>query len=173
MKKTTITLSMLTDQKACQAQIERFKKNFGESIRVTVRRAPSVASEFEWDLAAGYFLRGRAEKKYNKVKMGAEKKYQAITGPVWMEYQAAKSFAKSSYDSSMALADKIYNRHEIVGYADHLRYKRQAWKMYQEETTKAWKKCRVIKIPALRQYDKELAVSFARCVKKYGIRGSD
>jgi maltose-binding protein MalE len=53
MKKTTITVSMLNDHKACQEQIERFRKCFGESVKVTVRRAPSVANEFEWDLAAG------------------------------------------------------------------------------------------------------------------------
>jgi hypothetical protein len=171
MKKTTITVSMLNDHKACQEQIERFRKCFGESVKVTVRRAPSVANEFEWDLAAGYFLRGKASKEYEKKKFVAETKYQSITGPVWATYQAAKSFAKYAYDSSIALADKIYDRHEIEGYANHARYKRQAWAQYQGEVSKAWKECRAVKVPALRRYEKELAVAFVRCVKKYGITG--
>jgi hypothetical protein len=161
---------MLLDNKACEEQVERFRACFGESVKVNIKEAERVAEKFEWDLAASYFLRGRGAQSYNRIKDEAEKRYQKITLPVWAEYQAAKSFSKKSYESSMAFADKTFNRHEIEGYADHLRYKKQAWKMYQDEVTKAWHKCRAIKVPALRKYEKELAVAFARCVRKWGIR---
>ena len=82
---THITLDQLIAANACRSQREEFSRLFPTGkARVTIKRAVSLASVFDWYWAAKHLLtpEGRAA-------------YEAATSEAWVAYRAAYQAAKA------------------------------------------------------------------------------
>jgi hypothetical protein len=53
----TITVQMLKNKYACQSQIRKFKKMFGNSANVTIKNCVTVADKFNFEWALYVFFR--------------------------------------------------------------------------------------------------------------------
>ena len=90
-----LTLDQLIQAKACQEQVNLFKELFGSEVKVTVRKAQSVASKFDWNFAAAHLLSSSGYTEYDKVRAPALSEYKKVCAPAWAEYDkvCATTFA--------------------------------------------------------------------------------
>lgn len=92
-----ITIEMLEQANACAEQRDEFELRFGDSVRVTQRRAVSVAGVFDWGFAATKLLSKAQRAEYYRVTAPARTEYHRATAAARTKYKTAcaKTFAKA------------------------------------------------------------------------------
>ncbi|MGH7744630.1 MAG: hypothetical protein ACREQ5_07415, partial [Candidatus Dormibacteria bacterium] len=73
-----LTLKTLIDQRACQDQVELFRKRFGKSVNITPELCREVASLFNWDWAAAHLLGATAQTEYKRVRVAAQTESERV-----------------------------------------------------------------------------------------------
>lgn len=81
----TITLEMLTGNRACKDQVELFRELYGDAVSFeteaeAVAWAEKVATQFAWDWVA----------------------YHLLSDPAWAQYKKARDPALAEYKKAMA-----------------------------------------------------------------------
>ena len=71
----TITLDMLYARDACQPQVSRFIRLFGQSVEVTPEACTAVAGQFDWGWAA-----------HNLLPAAPSDEYDRQSDTLWAEY---------------------------------------------------------------------------------------
>lgn len=83
------TLKMLTDARACSAQVDLFRSTFGNRVNVTVARARKVADKFGWNFAVR-FLDDEGKAEYERVNGAAWAEYERVCGAALAEYNRVR-----------------------------------------------------------------------------------
>ena len=123
MKSRILHLKTLTDQGACDEQVELFRKRFGESVRVTDTLCIKVAQDFDFSWAARHLLSDSVLADYERVKAAARADYDRVTVAALADYRRVKA---------AVLAD--YRRVKAAVLADYERVKAAAWADYDRVT---------------------------------------
>ncbi len=117
MKK--ITVKQLIKLKACENQVKVFKKLFGDSTTVTVKKCVKYACKFDWDWAAKYMLSAKLWRKYDRQKNLLLKKYDRQIDLLWSKYERQRDLLSAKAE-----------------YGQWLKYERQRgllWSKYERE----------------------------------------
>ena len=105
-----ITLRQLQRLGACQAQRNKFKALFGQSVEVTAELAEKHAADFSVDWLVSNTLKAPAKAKYDRAMAPAKAKYDRVMAPVKAEYNRVMEAAKAEYDRVMVSAKAEYDR---------------------------------------------------------------
>ena len=93
--KAIITAAQLEAARACNEQVQLFRKLFGDSVNVTVARARKVADQFDWNFAQ-QFLDEEGQSEYKRVSGPAWSEYKRVSGAAWSEYERVSGAAWAS-----------------------------------------------------------------------------
>ena len=95
-----ITLQQLKDKRACEKQVELFKKLFGESVEVTLENCLLAAShELNFDWASGEFFTIAQRAAYEEAVALLLKDYEKAIAPLLKTYKEGR--AKAFYEASL------------------------------------------------------------------------
>ena len=133
-----ITLTMLIEKNACQAQVELFKKYFGESVEITEYICLKYYDKFDVDwlfdnmmnekqYALGVALWGRAYDEYETKRQAAWATMEnyndlvdaatlAIEEPAWEAFQVGQRLALTEYADIKKSAHTKYKREEAMAF---------------------------------------------------------
>ncbi len=92
----TLKLQQLIDARACPAQVEEFRRRFGDRVEVTTELAESVAGDFDFRFAARHFLSPAAWAEFERARSAAVAEYWRTTAPAMAEFKRrqAQAFAR-------------------------------------------------------------------------------
>ena len=110
-----LTANDLEKAHACQLQIWRFRKHFGDGGTVTLAKVRKVAALFNWDWAAPHLLSPKSRAEYRRV-----------TASAWAEYNRATAAARAEYEPT-ASAWAEYDRARASALAEYERATASAW----------------------------------------------
>jgi hypothetical protein len=127
-KSRILKLSTLIDLGACSYQVKRFRKTFGESVRVTEKLCLSASDKFDWTWAASHLLSAPALAEYKRamaparaecerVMAPARAEYERVMALTWAEYERVRAPAYAEYERVMALAWAEYKRVIALAFA--------------------------------------------------------
>ena len=122
-----ITLGMLIRKKACQNQVDLFKKYFGKSVEITEDICLKYYNEFEFDWLIDNMLNEERREAYKAIKEPAWEDYKAIQGPA---NEAYKVIQRSVYEAYKVIHGPAYIAYKAI--------QEPAYEAYNKEKARAF-----------------------------------
>ncbi len=116
-----ITLADLTQNGACESQVDRFRATFGATAKITKRNFQTAIKgglDIFW---CTRFLTAPAWAEYERVTAASLAEYERVTAPAWAEYERVTAPAWAEYERVRAPA---WAEHERVTAASLAEYER-------------------------------------------------
>src|ERR1035437_4023857 len=104
MNSRTLLLSTLITHKACQEQVNLFRKTFGDSVEITPNLCKQHAQSFRFNWAATHLLSAPALKLYSETYAPALKLYNETYATALKLYDETYATAWKLYDETYATA---------------------------------------------------------------------
>ena len=106
----TITIDMLYALDACQTEVSRFIRLFGQSVEVTPEACAAVAGQFNWGWAAFNLLPSPLWDEYARQHAPLWHEYVRQCNPLWDEHNRQCAPLWDTYDRQCAPLLAEYDR---------------------------------------------------------------
>lgn len=136
MTSRKLLLSKLLEKRAggraCNSQVNLFRRKFGDAVEVTEELCVSVAGEFDWNWAARALLSGDYKAKFQSLRDD----HKAKCMPLWDDYVEKCKPLSDDYEAKCKLLRDDYVENDFNAkwkalYADYKAKRKALWDYYE------------------------------------------
>ena len=132
-----INIELLKEHKACQNQVDKFKKFFGEEIIPTLELCLLHAQDFNFRWAR-IFLDEQSQEAFDEAVVLAKKAFEEAIAPAWKVYDEAIAPYRKAYNEAIVPVCKIYDKAVVLAKKAYNEDTAPAWKVYDEAVALVW-----------------------------------
>jgi hypothetical protein len=158
MKPFVITADRLNELRACNEQLDIFKRHFGDSVEVTLAACIKYADQFDWNWATFRLLSKEAYKVFVALETEARRTCEVVVAPARRKYFNDGAPMREAYVKRL---NKINLDNSLTGKA-HMDAKQEAWDKLQEDLQPTLTTFDTTIHDAMQVYHVEVAMAFYR-----------